>query len=154
MIVYRIGKSDYIKDLSGEGARLYGGRWNYPGYRALYTSESLALAVLEYIIKTGLVQDEINNLSIAYIEISDHAALKNIDLKFLPDNWNNYPAPEELKRIGTKWLISNDSLILRIPAISVPDSFNILINPSHPEFEYVKLKKVKKYNPDIRLKNK
>ncbi|MHB8148190.1 MAG: RES domain-containing protein, partial [Vulcanimicrobiaceae bacterium] len=33
--------------LSGEGARLYGGRWNTPGVAALYASSSLALALLE-----------------------------------------------------------------------------------------------------------
>ena len=63
MDVYRIGKNKYIKDLSGDGARLYGGRWNYQGYRVLYASESLALAILEYITKTGAVETELKDLS-------------------------------------------------------------------------------------------
>ena len=34
-------------DLNGEGARLYGGRWNSPGRPMVYAAESAALALLE-----------------------------------------------------------------------------------------------------------
>ena len=154
MDVYRIGKNKYIKDLSGDGARLYGGRWNYQGYRVLYASESLALAILEYITKTGAVETELKDLSIAYLEIEDGVSISEIKIEDLPENWNNYPAPEDLKRLGTDWLISAKSLILKVPAISVPDSFNILINPLHPEFKKVSLLKVSEYQPDVRLRKK
>ncbi|HIP83811.1 MAG TPA: RES domain-containing protein [Desulfocapsa sulfexigens] len=36
MDAYRIGKKQFINDLSGTGAAMYGGRWNYPGYRVVY----------------------------------------------------------------------------------------------------------------------
>ena len=36
--------------LDGEGARLYGGRWNSPGEAVVYASATLALAALEYLI--------------------------------------------------------------------------------------------------------
>ncbi len=152
--VYRIGKKKYIKDLSGEGARLYGGRWNYTGYRVLYASESLALAILEYIIKTGAVETKLKDLSIAYLEIEDGVSVSEIKIEDLPENWNNYPVPEDLKRLGTDWLISTRSLILRAPAISAPDSFNILINPLHPEFKKVRLLRISEYQPDLRLRKK
>ncbi len=154
MNAYRIGKNEYIKDLSGEGGRLYGGRWNYPEYRVLYASESLALAILEYITKTGVVETELKDLSIAYLEIEDGVSISEIKIECLPENWNNYPAPENLKRLGIDWLISAKSLILKVPAISVPDSFNILINPLHPEFKKVSLLKVSEYQPDVRLRKK
>ena len=151
MVVYRIVKKNYIEDISGEGSRLYGGRWHYPGYRILYTSESLALAILEYITKVGVAKDELKNIHIAYIDIDDEVTLANVKAEDLPENWNSYPAPEELKGIGTDWLITAKSLILRVPAVSVPDSYNILINPMHHEFNKVALAKVTEYHPDTRL---
>lgn len=153
MLLYRIGKAPHIEDLSGEGARLFGGRWNYPGYRVLYTSESLALAVLEYIIKTGVVNEELVNLKIAYIEMDDQVTQKGLRPQELPENWDGYPFPGALKKIGTEWLLSMETLLLRVPAVSVPESFNVLINPLHPEFKKVTLQKVIDYYPDIRLKN-
>lgn len=151
MIVYRIGKGDLIKDMSGEGARLFGGRWNFTGYPVLYTSESIALAILEYIVKTGIAENKLKGLKIAYIEISDNIKINEIAKKSLPDNWNVYPAPQSLKKIGTDWLISQKSLVLKVPAVSAPDSFNILVNPAHHNFNKVKIKHIRDYNPDIRF---
>lgn len=50
MKLYRIAQTAHIKDLSGTGARLYGGRWNEKGVGVVYTSESRALAILEYLV--------------------------------------------------------------------------------------------------------
>ena len=47
MELYRITQEKYADDFSGNGARLYGGRWNSEGLYAVYTSASRALALLE-----------------------------------------------------------------------------------------------------------
>jgi RES domain-containing protein len=154
MNVYRIGKKQFIKDLSGTGAALYGGRWNYSGYRVIYASESIPLAILEYIVKAGAVEDELSDLSIAFLNLENGVSVSEVDIQQLPKNWNSYPAPEELKKIGTDWLLSAESLILKIPAISAPDSCNILINPIHSEFNKVELSKIVDYRTDIRLNKK
>ena len=57
MIVYRITKSPYRKDLSGMGAKLYGGRWNSKGIPLIYCSESRALAYAEVAIHLPLHLD-------------------------------------------------------------------------------------------------
>lgn len=154
MNAYRIGKKQFIKDLSGTGAALYGGRWNYPGYRVIYASESIPLAILEYIVKAGAVEDELSDLRIAFLNFANGVSVEKVDIQQLPKNWSNYPAPKELQKIGTDWLLSAESLILKIPAISAPDSCNFLINPIHPEFNKVKLARVIDYRPDIRLDRK
>lgn len=46
MKVFRLAPSKHALDLSGEGAWLYGGRWNSVGTRALYASQSIALLCL------------------------------------------------------------------------------------------------------------
>ncbi len=152
MLLYRIGQNKFIKDLSGKGAGLFGGRWNYPGYNVIYTAETVSLAILEYIIKAGVVENEINQLSLAYINVEDNSSIINLDYKTLPKSWNSYPASDKLKKLGTDWLISGKSLLLKVPAVSAPDSFNILVNPTHPDFFNVSLAKIIKYQPDIRLR--
>ncbi|NIR50304.1 RES family NAD+ phosphorylase [candidate division KSB1 bacterium] len=54
MKVYRIARSAYIEDLSGTGARLYGGRWNHKGTSIVYTSKNRALATVEYLVHVSL----------------------------------------------------------------------------------------------------
>jgi RES domain-containing protein len=49
MTSYRVVRRKYA-DLTGEGARLYGGRFNPPGIPAVYSSESISLALLEILV--------------------------------------------------------------------------------------------------------
>ena len=46
MMGYRIARTEFC-DLKGEGAKQFGGRWNLPGYAAVYASSSVSSALLE-----------------------------------------------------------------------------------------------------------
>ena len=59
-------------------------------------------------------------------------------------HWRDYPAPEQLANIGTKWIKSKSSLLLDIPSAVVDKEVNTLINPLHPDIKHVNLKKVEK----------
>lgn len=136
MFVYRIAKKNHIRDLSGIGARLYGGRWNRKGIGIVYTSESRALSLVEFLVNVPFSILP-NKLCIATVEIDDQIHPKEIPLGDLPKNWHKFPAPLELAEIGSKWAVSNESLALRVPSAVVPHEFNILINPSHPDMKHV-----------------
>jgi RES domain-containing protein len=150
MILYRIAKTNYVRDLSGSGARLFGGRWSHPGIPIVHTSENRALAVLEYYVHTSsrFIPPD---LSIASIEIPDSVPLKNVIVSDLPLDWKEYPAPLALQDIGREWVKSGASLLLRVPSVQVPSECNILINPSHPEMVKVRIKKVENFGYDRRL---
>lgn len=150
MIIYRIAKTDYVRDLSGSGARLYGGRWSPPGFAVVHASENRALAVLEYYVHTSrrLIPP---GLSIASIEISDSASVKNVIISDLPPDWKEYPAPIALQDIGREWVKSRDGLLLRVPSVQVASEYNILINPSHPEIVNVRIQEVEDFVYDRRL---
>ena len=48
---WRLVRAERSADaFTGEGARLYGGRWNSPGKAVIYTSEHQATAVLEILV--------------------------------------------------------------------------------------------------------
>ena len=150
MIVYRIAKTRHIYDLTGTGARLFGGRWNHKGIGMIYTSETRSLASLEFLVHVTHAIFP-TDLSIASIKIPDSVSSKEILIADLPDNWNKYPAPLKLADIGTRWALSNETLLLRVPSVVVPHEFNILINPSHPDITKISILKVEQYKFDDRL---
>jgi RES domain-containing protein len=150
MIVYRIAKTRHISDLSGIGARLYGGRWNNKGIGIVYASENRSLATVEYLVHVPISIIP-GDLSIASIKIPDLIKPKDILPCNLPNNWRDYPPPSELAEIGTKWALSNETLSLRVPSAVVENEFNILINPQHPEMKRITISKVEKFRFDTRL---
>ncbi len=150
MFVYRIAEKKYIRDLSGIGARMYGGRWSRKGIDLVYTSESRALALVEFFVNVSFSTLP-SKLCIATVEIDDQIRPIEIPLGDLPKNWRKFPAPLELAEIGSKWAVSNESLALRVPSVVVPHEFNILINPSHPDMKHVAITAVDGLEMDKRL---
>lgn len=151
MIVYRVGKSKYAKDLSGEGARLFGGRWNNKMISCLYTSESRALAVLEYTVNVNL-DDIPRALVISSIEIPDRK-IKLFKEADLPGNWKQSPAPSSTKKIVSKILLNAEFPIIRIPSIIIPNEFNYLLNPLHKDSKHFKIVDIADFVYDVRIKD-
>ena len=150
MIVYRIARTRHIRDLSGMGARLHGGRWNNKGIGLVYTSENRSLATVEYLVHVPIsIIPE--NLSIASIEIPNMITQKDVLPGSLPRYWRDYPSPPQLAEIGTKWASSNETLLLRVPSAVVENEFNILINPQHPDMKLISISKIEKFRFDTRL---
>lgn len=150
MKVYRIAKERYIKDLSGEGARSYGGRWNRKGTSVLYTAENRSLATVEYLVHLpiALVPED---TYIAELTIPDQIEYEQINIGDLPRQWAVYPAPLALADIGEAWIRRGETLLLKVPSSVVRGEWNVLINPQHRLFEKVELTSVEPYSFDERL---
>lgn len=152
MIVYRIGKTKYAADLTGEGARLNGGRWNYKLTPCIYTSESRALALLEYTVNVSI--DEIPRaLSFTTFEIPD-AEIHELKEAGLPGNWKEVPAPSSTKDFGAALLKAAKSPVLKIPSIVISEEFNYVLNPLHAESKKFKILDIKDFVFDVRIKLK
>lgn len=150
MKVYRIALSEHIHDLSGAGARILGARWHFQGTAIIYTAESRALASMEYLVHVSMSVIPAN-LKIAIIEIPDDIVPKEISISDLPNNWRDYPAPPELAKLGTDWVKSNESLLLRVPSAVVLHEYNILINPAHQDMKRVAIKHIEDFKYDDRI---
>lgn len=150
MRVFRIAKRRFISDLSGAGARLFGGRWNQKGVSLLYTSESRSLATVEYLVhlSMGILP---RDLSLAEFEVPDTERIERMDPSVLPEGWNRFPAPGKLSEIGTAWAQKGETLGLRVPSSVVKAEWNILLNPNHARFSEVRLVSVEEYVFDQRL---
>jgi RES domain-containing protein len=137
---------------AGEGARLYGGRWNSPGAAVVYCSATASLAVLEVftnVQKSGLLS--------AYALVSCSFAsdlVTAVDLADLPSNWRQSPAPAELAAIGDEWIRSARSLVLATPSAIIDRETNYLINPNHRDFRRLELSSPEPFVFDLRLLDK
>lgn len=134
MVVYRISKIKYAEDLSGEGAKKVGGRWNSKGIPVIYTSSTVSLALTEVIVNLGMIPFNDKTYAVSHIYLPDSITYGEIDLKSLPDKWNTYPHPNELKLLGDAWAKENLNLVLKEPSAVVIGEFNYLINPLHKDF--------------------
>lgn len=148
--LYRISLSKHIDDLSGTGAKLYGGRWNHIGYPVLYASGSRSLAALEFLVHVDMALAP-TNLSIAEINITKKVKRESIDVLNLPPDWREYPAPQELADLGTGWLKSKSSLLLDIPSAVVDKEVNTLINPAHSDIKHLSMVNIERFSFDPRL---
>jgi len=129
MFVYRISKKTHIYDLSGIGAGLYGGRWNPKGINVVYTSSSIALASLEYLVHNyHLLSTTI--ICLAKIKIGA-SSLFEYPLKKLPLGWIQLKKQYATQQIGKEFFINGVDYILKVPSAVVPGEFNLLLNPQH-----------------------
>jgi RES domain-containing protein len=150
MFLYRVCRDQYVHELSGNGSKIHGGRWNSPGESAVYASSTKSLAVLECLTNTppGILQ---NDFSILTLEVTGEVGIDEISLKNLPANWNKYPAPINLAKMGDKWLVSGKNLLLKIPSAVITDEYNYIINPLHRDMKKIKIAAIEKLNLDQRI---
>jgi RES domain-containing protein len=149
MKVYRISKTLYINDLTGTGAKLYGGRWNRPGVPVLYTSEHISLSILELVVNFSAHAALYNNYSLATLEINDELIFSIPESK-LPKDWKTYNNPK-CWDILEKAFYQKNVYALKLPSVVVPREFNILINPLHKAHANNILHTVESYSLDSRL---
>lgn len=142
MFVYRICRAPYTS-LDGEGAKLYGGRWNSPGQPAIYTSHHLSLAALEY-----LVHVDFDNLPLDLvwlkIEIPDSATLEHFRATVAPKE-------RDAAAYGDIWLRSKRSLGLIAPSVVLLVENNVIINPLHSEASQLQIVATSPFSFDDRL---
>lgn len=149
MIVHRLCRAPF-KALDGEGARLYGGRWNSAGRPAVYTSSTLALAALEYLVHLDptMLPPDLVALS---IDIPNALEIQDADVSALPKDWATMPGSAGCQDIGDAWLASAATPVLRVPAAPVPEEYNFLLNPLHPDAGRLKVVAERRFIYDPRL---
>lgn len=135
--------------LSGLGAEKSGGRWNEAGSRAVYCSENVALALLEYYVHSDNIALLPKEVLVAIIEWPDTFNVH--DLTELPEGWNQYPYVSATARVFTELAGNRDFFALRVPSTIVPLEHNIILNPLYRDFGKVEVADFLKLPLDDRL---
>jgi RES domain-containing protein len=139
MEVYRITQEKYAADMTGNGARLYGGRWNSEGQYALYTASSRALALLEILAHTPIHILKEKKYKVVTLSIPDNARIEIIHLKKLKADWDAWDLMYYTQKMGDAFLRKSDSLLLQVPSVLVPEEMNYMLNPLHPLIKEVQI---------------
>ncbi len=133
----------------GEGARLYGGRWNEKGTPIVYTAATASLAILEMLVHLNS-SEQLPGFSCIAVEF-DEALVREYLPTSSPPDWQNEPAPFSTQRLGSNWCAGRKTAILAVPSVIVPWEKNYLINPLHPDFDRVKIHSPRPLPLDDRL---
>jgi RES domain-containing protein len=147
MTVFRIARRAYA-DLSGTGGSFYSGRWHEKGHPIVYAAGSIALAALEYAVQTSVRPTD---CVLMEIEVPDGACV-TIEERIggeLPGNWSF--VEEQSRHLGTDWLLERKFLMLSVPSVVIPFERNLLLNPRHPQFGFVLIKRLAPFFFDPRI---
>ena len=151
MVVYRVANSRYKQStLSGIGAEKVGGRWNEVGIRAVYCSENISLALLEYYVHSENISNLPKDILVAKIEFPDEFIIE--ELEFLPDRWNQYPYSSKTTNVFTNLARNRDFFALKVPSTIVGLESNIILNPLYKDFGKVEISDFIELPIDERLK--
>ncbi len=145
--------------MSGQGAYLYGGRWNSPEHRVVYASGNLTLAMLEVLIHVDDAEAFLNKAYVYHTVEFDEADVAVLESSFLPTGWNARPETLVSQGIGDEFLDRSEGVVLAVPSVVVPSGLHYdplymtyLVNPVQPEYaEVVEVGEVQTLDWDPRL---
>lgn len=151
MTAYRLVKRKWLAAaFDGEGARLYGGRWNSQGHSCVYLAGSESLAILEVMVHLD-DYSLLRHYALLEVKLPVQQVL-HLGYDQLPEDWRDEPAPPSTAEIGDGWLESGKSLALAVPSVVVPREVNFIINPADPLFGEITGKAAwVAFQPDARL---
>ena len=148
MIIYRIANETFKNDLSGNGASIYGSRWNSPGRQLIHASEYISLCMLESLVHfdKNSIPDNQYLMHISIPGIEDPKEMQHVKLK---KDWQLYI--EYTRWMGDQFIKAGGNLALKVPSAIVEQEYNFLINPLHADFKKVKISRTELLHLDTRL---
>jgi RES domain-containing protein len=154
MKVWRICRERYVESaLTGEGARLAGGRWNSVDVPMVYASWCLSLAALEVFVNLDPGNQPTDLVWIA-IEAPVDEQWKRRDAKefisSLPPHWRERDNPDT-RMFGDDWTRSNRSAGLVVPSVLIEGEWNVLLNPAHPDAKKIRVVEKKPFRFEERM---
>lgn len=129
MFLWRI--SNHLS-LAGEGGLHTSGRWHTRGRRIVYCAENPAAALLEVLVHFEI---EIHDLPARYrllkVSVPRDVRPQRPSVAELDRDW--VENTQATRAIGDVWLAQGATALLTVPSAIVPETFNVLVNPAHPD---------------------
>jgi RES domain-containing protein len=147
MLLWRISNH---ATLGGEGGLIASARWHTQGHPILYLAETPAGALVEVLVHLELDPAHMpRSYKLLKAEAPNDISRQEIGKAVLAQNWTQDPLAT--RTLGDEWLRSRATALLRVPSAIVPETFNLLLNPHHPEAGRVRIVSHRDYPWDKRL---
>ena len=126
------------------------GRWHTRGRRIIYCAQTPAAALLETLVHFEV---EIRDLPARYrllkIQVPEDVMVERLHPNRLPAGW--IVRPDLTRAVGDDWISAKRSPLLLVPSAIVPETLNVLLNPSHPDAGRFVIAQVSEHVIDPRL---
>jgi RES domain-containing protein len=140
--------SDHI-DLEGNGGRFFASRWSSAGRRIVYLAESPAGAMLEILVHLPFRSGRLpRGYTLLEVQVPDKCSIKSLDPSPKVE-WRNDPTVTQ--KAGDAWLSSAETPLARVPSAILPRTWNLLLNPEHPNAPQITIGSVVRERFDNRL---
>jgi RES domain-containing protein len=136
--------------LDGRGGLRASGRWHTRGQRIAYCAPNPASALLEVLVHAEIDLGDIP-VKLRYLEIEgpDSIEMATADIGRLGPRWQQ--RAEITRSLGDEWLRAGLTALLRVPSVIVPATWNVLVNPLHPDFARLRVRGIHHQAIDPRL---
>lgn len=151
MELFRIAQEQFADDLTGNGSRLFGGRWNSEGIFAVYASYSRSLALLETLAHTPAKMLGTKNYQLITLRVPDIITIEEISFINLPIGWDAPDTRLYTQKLGDKFFQNNSRLMLAVPSVLMHEETNYVLNPLHTDMKKVKIVNKRKVYFDKRF---
>lgn len=147
MLLWRISNH---ATLGGEGGLIASARWHTQGHPILYLAETPAGALVEVLVHLELDPAHLpRSYKLLKAEAPDQIPVRTVAKAELAENWTRDLLAS--RSLGDEWLRSRATALLRVPSAIVPDTFNMLLNPHHPDAGRIRILSHRDYPWDKRL---
>lgn len=138
------------RTLDGVGGLYVSGRWHTKGRPVVYCTLNPATALLETLVHIEIdSEDRPERFQVLRIEGPGHVSRERVEAGALsPDSATDISVTQG---IGNLWLLERRSLLLEVPSVLVPETWNVLVNPLHAEAGLLQVEQVYEHPFDARL---
>jgi RES domain-containing protein len=128
VILWRI--SNYA-DLTGIGGLKASARWHEKPRPVVYLAQNAEGALLEHLVHLppGITATP-DPVQLLKVEVPDQISVVDAE-PYLPTFWQDDDAIT--RNVGSSWLDSQSSALMRVPSAVFPPARNYLLNPLHPD---------------------
>lgn len=97
------------------------------------------MALLEISVHLDLSEDLPTDRYFIELDIPENISIQEVSIQNLPDNWDSKPPIITTQFIGDDFVLENKTAVLKVPGSIVPQEYNYLINPNHPDAKKIKV---------------